>query len=736
MAYSGGGVWQTSAFGGGGSSGSDGGNGGGGGGQGGGGGLGLGVGALPSAGSAGGLTRESLLQGGEHTPPSQITVNGPLSAVSASPDRTCAVVAGRDVLKVITFDGDTQTLTEKVNLRVGRRSKGLDFCNIDVSWHPMESCSHLLATAASNGAIVLWDLNRTFEQKIHRVITSHNRTTNCVRFHNSDPNLLLSGSQDKSVRRFDLRTLDSGPVTIFQPKEGVRQVAINPHNPHQFAAALENGNIQLWDMRTDKSCDTRIQAHQGPAYCLDWHPDIRNRLASGGRDLMVYVWDVQAEKRLQCRIQTIASVASLKWRPSHPSHIGSCSLAYDFAIHVWDTNRPHVPFVSFCEHKNSTTGFEWGNEGRNVVLSCSKDCRLIRQTFRHARNGQHYAECRSMGAIFSPSGSLATFRREQKTLELPPGSVEAPSPTAFERGNNLLSLFSPKKIHTATVAPSVVQSAMTVIPLSVTDKFNQVFVHLAKNFLLSGKRVPELCDHNAAVARDVGEFDKSQTWVLLRFLWCPIHEAIRPPGCCSNPIQEESVADTAEDRDVGEGLVTAHPIFLDGRSGGDEDELDVVVDVGNAFLPELREEAFEPRVPLSSSSSEGEDELGDYGELDHQARLIGTHETAPSFCLRSPLALFIHQGVLPPALTPPTQRSFVGSWCTDARDGGWRGWHRRKASSSTRSPCLGPAANDFGNATLLRPARRRPNVLLAVAGVWRSMWDRRTNSKSLVRGVL
>jgi WD40 repeat protein len=68
------------------------------------------------------------------------------------------------------------------------------------------STDHLLATAATNGAVVVWNLNRLSRSKQEHVFMDHKRTVNKVSFHTSEPTWLISGSQDGTMKCFDLRT--------------------------------------------------------------------------------------------------------------------------------------------------------------------------------------------------------------------------------------------------------------------------------------------------------------------------------------------------------------------------------------------------------------------------------------------------------------------------------------------------------------------------------------------------
>lgn len=101
------------------------------------------------------------------------------------------------------------------------------------------------------------------------VYHDHERTTHAVSFHNTDPNFLLSASQDSTIKLFDLREKNMS-VSTFCSSESVRDVKFNPFNSNSFASVSENGCVQLWDVRKSEKFVQQFTAHSGPIYCLDW----------------------------------------------------------------------------------------------------------------------------------------------------------------------------------------------------------------------------------------------------------------------------------------------------------------------------------------------------------------------------------------------------------------------------------------------------------------------------------
>ena len=63
----------------------------------------------------------------------------------------------------------------------------------DVAWSPCED--NLIATGATNGSIVAWDLTASGRNKQLAVFNEHKRSVTKISFHPSEPTQLISGSQ-------------------------------------------------------------------------------------------------------------------------------------------------------------------------------------------------------------------------------------------------------------------------------------------------------------------------------------------------------------------------------------------------------------------------------------------------------------------------------------------------------------------------------------------------------------
>ena len=176
----------------------------------------------------------------------------------------------------------------------------------------------------------------------------------------------------------------------------VRDVRHRTSDGERFAAAFDNGTVQVWDVRFPKSCEVRFTAHD-MALTVDWHPEACDLLASGGRDGYIKVWNydslenddlAESSKSVLHRyhnpgdadakvvrsltpmenntpaytIQTVgASVTRVRWRPNHYYHIASCS-SRGGSISLWNVAEPNIPLAQLGKYSDPVVSFEWKDQ--------------------------------------------------------------------------------------------------------------------------------------------------------------------------------------------------------------------------------------------------------------------------------------------------------------------------------------------------------------------------------------
>ncbi|ORZ13986.1 WD40-repeat-containing domain protein [Absidia repens] len=493
-------------------------------------------------------------------------MSGAINAISLAPDGEAVVVAGREILKIITVT--PEEVRETLNLRAGSNLT-LNSSSNDVKWGN-NATKYKVATAATNGAIILWDINKV-GRKTERVINEHSRAVNRICFQPDNGNVLLSASQDGTMKCWDFRDARGGAKFRFEGKsESVRDVQFNPIVSHEFAAAFETGTIQKWDMRNPKALyDRKVSAHNGPCLTVDWHPTGR-MVASGGRDKTIKVWDMSADNRRPLyTMRTMASVSRVQWRPGYDDELASCALLTDQRIHVWDIRRPNLAKYAFDEHETTPTGFLWYNS--DVLYSVAKDKYFIRQEIEgsyapdqllrrnavswNAHGDISFAVDKSIGDDFvSAKTTRSTTTPIKKNKR---GNIKAPG--------------------IEEVVQYVPMQSCGIAHLPLFDF--ETFSVFAENYSISSLDVAETCEKNSQLAWKMGCYRTSQTWKIVALLIqsAPILETKDQDDKDDDQLLQEQMSrdffhesDTDED-DEDDEIDSEMDIESD-EEGGDDDE--------------------------------------------------------------------------------------------------------------------------------------------------------------------
>ncbi|KAL8992504.1 MAG: hypothetical protein Q9169_007052 [Polycauliona sp. 2 TL-2023] len=369
----------------------------------------------------------------------------PINALDISPDRTHAILAGREILKTIRVT--ESACTEESNLRskvfayaaardssdrtIPARHKD-HLTAIDVKWS-RGNFHTKIATAATGGQIVLYDINSASVEvgRLHE----HSRQVHTLAFNPHEGALLLSGSQDSTVRLWDLRVLQrEGGVLTCQSKskfpgnsDGIRALQWSPTIGEEFALGTDNGAVQRWDARKpDAPLLKNNNAHKKACYAIDWHPDGKH-LASGGADKSVKIWDFSStDRRMKPRwyLRTPRAVHNVRWRPSHwetgrgsPGHLESTQLATSYdngdpRTHIWDLRRPAVPARVINRYDTAPTALLWHSE--SLLWSVGNAGMFTQTDIDFAKKVSDEQTTNTMAT--APDGSFALFL-EDRTKE-------------------------------------------------------------------------------------------------------------------------------------------------------------------------------------------------------------------------------------------------------------------------------------------------------------------------------
>ncbi|CAI6334927.1 unnamed protein product [Periconia digitata] len=352
-----------------------------------------------------------------------------ISALDINRERTHAILAGKEILKTVRVQ-DTR-IVEETNLRAAvihyadrSQARQRDGFGIqDVKWSHGQFSTHI-ATAAANGKVILYDLNRAGVElaRLHE----HNRQVHKLAFNPHSGHLLLSASQDATVRLWDLRDMRKDITTCRSRDQypaingAVYDVQWSPTDAVEFALGTENGTIQRWDFRYHKSPKQKITAHDTkPCTSIDWHPDGKH-LLSAGADRTVKIWDFSVDGRRQkpqLALTTPFPVHRARWRPPcwsdehHERGAYQCNqlaTSYDRdhpMIHIWDLRRPYLPSREINKFASAANDMLW--HSRDTLWTVGREG-VFQQNDIH--RAPKTIDRRNLQALaISPSGELGAF---------------------------------------------------------------------------------------------------------------------------------------------------------------------------------------------------------------------------------------------------------------------------------------------------------------------------------------
>ncbi|KAJ3127494.1 WD repeat-containing protein 24 [Nowakowskiella sp. JEL0407] len=516
---------------------------------------------------------------------------GALTAMSASPDGERAIVAGLNVLQILKIS--RSRVQESLNL-MSSSHRNNNTAITDVKWGNA-FIPNIIATASNLGPISLWDLNRA-SNRLDRIMKEHNQAVHRILFHPLIP-LLISASQDHSMKIWDIRTKKSAKHSLPGMGESVRDIVFNPVNSYELASAFDNGVIQTWDIRYTSGYITKWSAHNGLVLSVDWH-STGKYLVSGGRDRIIRVWDMATDNNTAAyNFQAIDCVSNLRWRPEGPDggegkggktvyQIASSSVAGDGKVYVWDLRRRNVPEYCIDEHDDVTTGILW--QSNSKLWSCSKDKHFTSTSISklHAPLSHTPTSVSAINTFGQLTFAVGTRDYEVNSPEVPRFHFgnEEKTPRVQRVGWEIPFLYWGLVVHGGKLVVSddeksgseeersddveILNSYLEIVNFFgigvffepkikmfrsnqqsgsvTTNTFNfQSFAFLAENYSLDFSDPQRSCEFNYQIAMEASEYRTAQTWNILSLLCSPDTKkpTFTPPSTSPTP-QFESLSTT------------------------------------------------------------------------------------------------------------------------------------------------------------------------------------------------
>lgn len=442
----------------------------------------------------------------------RIDLQEQVDALSANRDHTRLVAAGsKGLMKIFSTANATLSLVADVRA-VRTRKLNLMYSASHVAWSPV--VDNLVATTSTNGAVVLWDVEKGALEQIYK---AHNRSATKVCFHRTDRNTFISGAKDAVVAQYDLRSPTFVQKFISGSFDPIRDIefGLHPEQMDMFVSADDGGSIRFWDLRRNDRPLKQFVAHHGPAsFALNPSYDDRNLIATAGRDKFIRIWkwsdwsDISTNSAIYS-VESTTPIAHVEWRPQNKYQVASSAVVNDVNIYIWDIRRPFLPFASFDDHRDMCADMVWNPNREDSFVSAGKDGLVVMHYFENA--DYPLAHVNDIALDVSPSGEIVIALSDQLKLK----NEALADKEKLEKGEAV-----PPRRRKYDPFQSWTHSSLIRCVPRVTQKAlcPDNFVQLAQNYKLSGGELETLCEYNSQVAENIGSYEVAYTWRMLSLL--------------------------------------------------------------------------------------------------------------------------------------------------------------------------------------------------------------------------
>ncbi|CAD6930602.1 unnamed protein product [Tilletia controversa] len=174
----------------------------------------------------------------------------------------------------------------------------------------------LMVAGDDSGLVQMFDLS---SRAILRTMTGHRLATHVTRF-SSNPTQILSASDDKTVRLWDIPTQEA--VSILNGHtDYVRSAIVSPDTPSLLLSGSYDGTVRLWDVRLEGRKEVMRMKHGAPVEEILILPTGAGGLALSCGGPVLRVWDLMMGGRCARAVsnhqKTITSMCFSLASPSH-----------------------------------------------------------------------------------------------------------------------------------------------------------------------------------------------------------------------------------------------------------------------------------------------------------------------------------------------------------------------------------------------------------------------------------
>lgn len=236
---------------------------------------------------------------------------------------------------------------------------------LEVAWGDQ---GHKLVSASADKTLCLWDPNAG---KLKKKLTGHTGIVNSCVFGKRGGTMVVSGSDDGTVRVWDTRVRNA--IDTFESKWPVLAVEVARDDDVVYTGGLDN-EVKAWDLRMG-AVALRLEAHTDSVTGLRLSPD-STHLLSNSMDNSMNQWDIRPFKEGSRLTKTYRghihnfekTLLKCGWSPD--GQMVSCGSA-DRVVRVWD-ELSAMELYSLPGHAGAVNEVVF-HPNEPIIASCGSD---------------------------------------------------------------------------------------------------------------------------------------------------------------------------------------------------------------------------------------------------------------------------------------------------------------------------------------------------------------------------
>ncbi|VDM16955.1 unnamed protein product [Hydatigera taeniaeformis] len=294
----------------------------------------------------------------------KINHEGEVNRARYMPQNPCVIATKTPSADVLVFDytkhpskPDPSGVCEpELRLR-GHQKEGYG-----LSWNP--NLNGYLLSASDDYTVCMWDINATPKEgriiDAHTMFTGHTSVVEDVAWHPLHESVFGSVADDKRLMIWDTRSCGSTSTgagttaTASKPSHCVEAhaaevncLSFNPFSEFILATGSADRTVALWDLRSLHMKLHSFESHKDEIFQVQWSPHHETILASSGTDRRLHVWDLSKIGEEQTPEEAedgppellfihgghTAKISDFSWNPCVPWVV--CSVSEDNILQVW-----------------------------------------------------------------------------------------------------------------------------------------------------------------------------------------------------------------------------------------------------------------------------------------------------------------------------------------------------------------------------------------------------------------